>query len=257
MALGPGLTVLVLVPELYLPIRRLGAEYHASAAGLAVAERMFALLDAPAASVDRAGAAPPSPAVAAVRFERRRLPLSGTSRRPSWTGSTSTCARARRSRSSARAGPARAPSPRCCSGLLEPDDGRITVGGVDLAACDSRAWRQIVAWVPQRPRSSAARSRTTSASATRARRTRRSARPRARGRGRVHPRTAAGYETASATVAGRCRRGERRRIGLARAFLRDAPLVILDEPTADLDPESVAQVVAGAIARLRAGRTVL
>jgi ABC-type multidrug transport system fused ATPase/permease subunit len=50
--------------------------------------------------------------------------------------------------------------------------------------------------------------------------------------------------------------GERRRIGLARAFLRDAPLVILDEPTADLDPDSVT-VVAEAVARLREGRTVL
>ena len=50
--------------------------------------------------------------------------------------------------------------------------------------------------------------------------------------------------------------GERRRIGLARAFLRDAPLVILDEPTADLDPASVERV-AGAVGRLRAGRTML
>ena len=50
--------------------------------------------------------------------------------------------------------------------------------------------------------------------------------------------------------------GERRRIGLARAFLRDAPLVILDEPTADLDPESVA-IVADAVRRLQRGRTML
>jgi ABC-type multidrug transport system fused ATPase/permease subunit len=50
--------------------------------------------------------------------------------------------------------------------------------------------------------------------------------------------------------------GERRRIALARAFVRDAPLVILDEPTADLDPQSAAGV-AGAIRRLQAGRTVL
>src|SRR5204862_6977799 len=50
--------------------------------------------------------------------------------------------------------------------------------------------------------------------------------------------------------------GERRRIGLARAFLRDAPLVVLDEPTADLDPRSVA-VVAESVQRLRAGRTML
>jgi len=50
--------------------------------------------------------------------------------------------------------------------------------------------------------------------------------------------------------------GERRRIGLARAFLRDAPLVVLDEPTADLDPANV-EVVARAVRRLDVGRTVL
>ena len=50
--------------------------------------------------------------------------------------------------------------------------------------------------------------------------------------------------------------GERRRIALARAFLRDAPLVILDEPTADLD-EASAELVQEAIERLRVGRTVL
>jgi ABC-type multidrug transport system fused ATPase/permease subunit len=50
--------------------------------------------------------------------------------------------------------------------------------------------------------------------------------------------------------------GESRRIALARAFLRDAPLVVLDEPTADLDPES-AEAVGRAVERLRRGRTVL
>jgi ABC-type multidrug transport system fused ATPase/permease subunit len=50
--------------------------------------------------------------------------------------------------------------------------------------------------------------------------------------------------------------GERRRIALARAFLRDAPLVILDEPTADLDSANVRQVT-GAVERLRGGRTML
>jgi ATP-binding cassette subfamily C protein CydD len=50
--------------------------------------------------------------------------------------------------------------------------------------------------------------------------------------------------------------GERRRIALARALLRDAPLVILDEPTADLDPASVA-AVAGALRELATRHTVL
>ena len=50
--------------------------------------------------------------------------------------------------------------------------------------------------------------------------------------------------------------GERQRLALARAFLRDAPLVILDEPTANLDPAN-AKLVADAVDRLRVGRTVL
>ena len=65
-----------------------------------------------------------------------------------------------------------------------------------------------------------------------------------------------GYATAVGDGGRPLSPGERRRIGLARAFLRDAPLVILDEPTADLDPDSVA-VVAEAVARLREGRTML
>ena len=48
LGLEAGLTVLVLAPELYLPLRRLGAEFHSSADGLAVADRMLSLLDAPA-----------------------------------------------------------------------------------------------------------------------------------------------------------------------------------------------------------------
>ena len=50
--------------------------------------------------------------------------------------------------------------------------------------------------------------------------------------------------------------GEVQRLALARAFLRDAPFVILDEPTANLDPASAALVV-DAVERLGARRTVL
>ena len=59
-----------------------------------------------------------------------------------------------------------------------------------------------------------------------------------------------GYETLVGDGERSLSPGERRRIGLARAFVRDAPLVILDEPTADLDPRNVS-IVAGAVRRLR------
>jgi ABC-type multidrug transport system fused ATPase/permease subunit len=66
----------------------------------------------------------------------------------------------------------------------------------------------------------------------------------------------AGYDTVVGDGGRPLSTGERRRIALARAFLRDAALVILDEPTADLDPATAALVV-DAVERLQAGRTVL
>jgi ABC-type multidrug transport system fused ATPase/permease subunit len=66
----------------------------------------------------------------------------------------------------------------------------------------------------------------------------------------------AGYRTIVGDGGRPLSAGERRRIALARAFVRDAPFVILDEPTADLDPASAA-VVTEAVERLRVGRMVL
>jgi ABC-type multidrug transport system fused ATPase/permease subunit len=65
-----------------------------------------------------------------------------------------------------------------------------------------------------------------------------------------------GYETQIGDGGRPLSPGQRRRIGLARAFLRDAALVVLDEPTADLDPSSV-QIVSAAVRRLQHGRTML
>ena len=123
-------------------------------------------------------------------------------------------------------------------GMLEPTGGRIRVGGVDLRSCEIDAWRRQIAWVPQQP----TLLRGTVADNIRLGE---SAGVRADGARRGAPRAGAdefiralpdGYETVVGDGARSLSPGERRRIGLARAFLRDAPLVILDEPTADLDP---------------------
>ena len=177
LGLQAGLTVIILAPELYLPYRRLGAEYHASADGLAVAERMFELLDAPAVVGAGAPQLAPSPATAQVRLERVSFSYPTRPYRCS-TGSTSSCRLGSSWPSSARAAPARARWRRYCSGCCRPP-----AAGSRLATltCPSAGWRSGGASSPGCPsirRCSARASPTTSASETPRRRRTRSARPR-------------------------------------------------------------------------------
>ena len=252
LGLQAGLTVLVLAPELYLPLRQLGVQYHASADGLAVADRMLGLLGAPAAIPSRGVAAPPSPADAAVRFESVSFAY------PSRDGLVLDALdlELRPGETVALLGESGAGKSTVASLLLrlaEPAAGSVRVGGVDLAECDPEAWRRHVAWLPQRPtifRGTVAEN------------------IRLGGDGDLHAaavlagadafvrRLPDGYETVVGDGGRPLSAGERQRLALARAFLRDAPLVILDEPTANLDPES-ADLVADAIERIASDRTVL
>jgi thiol reductant ABC exporter CydD subunit len=255
LGLQAGLTVLVLAPELYLPLRRLGAEFHASADGLAIAERMLALLDAPAAAGRGGPRRAPSPAVASVCLERVSFSYPARAGRvldelDLELAPRETVALVGES------GAGKSTVAALLLGLVEPTGGRVTVGGVDLRECQAPAWRELVAWVPQRP---------TLLRATIADNIRLGA-PASDGAVRAAAALAgadgfvADLPSRYATLVGDGGRplspGERRRIGLARAFLRDAPLVVLDEPTADLDPASV-ELVAQAVRRLGANRTVL
>ena len=141
--------------------------------------------------------------------------------------------------------------------LAEPTGGRITVGAVDLAACDAAAWRAQIAWVPQRPtlfRGTVADNIRLGDAAAGDRRVRAAAA--LAGADAFVRELPDGYDTVVGDGGRPLSAGQLQRIALARAFLRDAPLVILDEPTANLDPES-AELVGAAVDRLREGRTVL
>jgi ATP-binding cassette, subfamily C, bacterial CydD len=251
-----GLTVLVLAPELYLPLRQLAAQFHASADGLAVAERMLELLDAPPAVGDVGRFAPPTPRDAPVRLEAvsfaypsRPEPVLDRFDLELLAGETV-----------ALVGPSGAGKTTVASLLsrfLEPSSGRVTVGGIDLADCRAELWRRQIAWVPQRPTIFAG-TVTENIRLGNERAGKRGIRDAAllAGADRFIRSLPEGYETLVGEGGRPLSAGEGRRIALARAFVRDAPLVILDEPTADLDPTSAA-VVAEAVERLCAGRTVL
>ena len=254
--LEAGLTVLIVAPELYLPLRQLGSQFHASTDGLAAAERILTLLDEPAGVAPGGSRLAPSPAIASVRLEGVSFSY------PARAGAVldGLELELRPGETVALVGPSGAGKSTVASLILrlaDPTAGCLTVGGVDLAACDAAAWRASTAWVPQRPtmfRATAADNIRLGAPAASAERVRTAAlRAGADGFVRALP---DGYDTLLGDGARPLSAGERRRIALARAFLRDAPLVILDEPTADLDEESTA-IVADAVELLRCGRTVL
>ena len=256
LGLEAGLTVLILAPELYLPLRRLGAEYHASADGLAVAQRILGLLEAPAEVGVRGSRAAPSPAIAPVRLERVSFAYPGRPGRvlcevdlelaPGETVALT-----------GESGAGKSTVAGVLLGLLEPDAGAVTVGGVDLASCRPEDWRRRLAWVPQHPtllRGSVADNIRLGAPGASEERVHEAARQ--AGAATFIEALPNGYRTRVGDGGRPLSAGERRRIALARALARDAAFVILDEPTADLDPASAA-LVAETVVGACADRTVL
>ncbi len=252
-----ALTVLVLAPELYLPIRNVAAQFHASADGAAVAGRLLDLVEPPPArSVSRRRGEVPDLRTATIRLERVSFRYPGRSR-PALDEVSLDLAPGE---SLALVGPSGAGKSTIASLLLrlaEPTEGRILAAEVDLADCEPEAWRRQLAWLPQRP----SLLRGTVAENIRL------ADPDA-GLERVRAAAALagaddfvaalprGYDTVVGDGGRPLSAGQARRLALARAFLRASPLAILDEPAAHLDPES-AERVAAAIDGYRGRCTLL
>ena len=250
-----GLTVLVLAPELYLPLRNLAAQYHASADGRAVSERLLDLLEQPP-EVATGSLRPADPRVVPIKLEAVSFSY------PARLGTVldRVDLELAPGETVALVGPSGSGKSTLASLLLrlaEPTSGRITVGGTDLAACDAAAWRMQLAWVPQHPtlfRGTVADNiRLGDPAASDARVAEAAA---LAGAAEFVRRLPDGYGTMLGDGGRPLSAGQLERVALARAFLRDAGLVILDEPTANLDRLS-AELVEDAVDRLREGRTVL
>ncbi|MET7427539.1 thiol reductant ABC exporter subunit CydD [Streptomyces flaveolus] len=246
-----GLVILVLAPEAYLPLRQVGAQYHAAAEGLAAAEEIFTVLETPVPE-SGTGAVP----TGGVAFEGVTVRYPGRSS----DAVTDVSFTVEPGETVALVGPSGVGKSTLLSvllGFVRPTEGRVRIGGADLAGLDVAEWRARVAWVPQRPHLYAG----TIAENVRL------ARPDAdEGAVRRALRDAGAWEFVAAlpdgvdTVLGEdgagLSAGQRQRLALARAFLADRPVLLLDEPTAALDGGTEGEVVA-AVRRLAAGRTVV
>lgn len=247
-----GLVVLILAPEAYLPIRQVGAQYHAAAEGLSAAEEIFAVLE----TEPRAAGTEDVP-------DSVRLELAGVTVRhegrtdPSLDAASLTVEPGETVALVGPSGVGKSTLLNVVLGFAVPDEGRVRVGGRDLAELDPERWRSRIAWVPQRPHLFAG----TIAENVRL------ARPDADDEAVVAAlRDAGAYDFVAELPDGErtllgedgagLSAGQRQRLALARAFLADRPLLLLDEPTASLDGETEAGIV-DAVRRLAAGRTVL
>ena len=251
-----ALVVLLLAPELYLPLRQLGAQFHASAEGLEVAGRMLDLLDAPVAVRVGGGQAAPSPAAATVEFRSVSFAYPTRSRYvldefnlELLPGETVALV--------GESGAGKTTVANLLLRLAEPSRGRIVVGGIDLAECPPEVWRRSVSWVPQRPtifRGTVAENIRLGEGGASTRQVREAAA--LAGLDDFVGTLSDGYETVVGDGGRPLSTGEQRRIGLARAFVRHPPLLVLDEPTADLDADN-ARIVRNAIEGVCHGRTAL
>ena len=241
--LETALLVIVLAPEVYAPLRAVGARFHDSAEGVAAADEVFVVLDL---VPDGPRGPSPDPAAGGVRLQDvgvdgRAGPVLDDVSIDIGPGEVLGIT-----------GPSGAGKSTVLDLLLgwrRPDRGVVSVGGVDLAGVDRDAWLASVAWLPQRPVLLGG----TVADTVRL----------------GDPAAPDGRVEAAMAVAdvdlppdtpvqdgGGLSTGQQRRVALARALLVDRPLLLLDEPTEGVDARTEERLLTALPAAL-AGRTAV
>ena len=253
MDLQTALFVLILAPEAYLPLRMVGAQYHAAAEGISAAGELLDILETPLVESAAIGGAPAGPLAldlvdVSCRYPDRDVEVLKKLSCSFPVGQVTAV--------TGPSGSGKSTLLQLVLSFMQPTAGVVEVTGEQrsrsLSDIDSEAWLDQIAWLPQEPvmlagsvfsniRLGAPNADTESVE-------------RVAYQAGLTPDVL--QQVLSDTGAG-VSAGQRRRIGLARVLLRSKPLVLLDEPSASLDSHTE-QVVADVIAELRAeGRTVV
>jgi ATP-binding cassette, subfamily C, bacterial CydD len=267
MAYETALLVLLLTPEAFLPLRAVAAQFHASMEGNAAAGRVLEILETESPSPPARTASPrmgppahlpipPSLSVDEIALNAVTAAYPGRDR-PAIQALSLAIRPGERIAVTGPSGAGKSTLLALLLGFVQPAAGTIQAGGADLATIDPGRWRAQIAWVPQQPHLFAGTAASNialgnpGASIDAIRRAAELA-----GAAEFIEALPRGYAEELGDRALRLSAGQRQKIALARAFLRDARLLLLDEPAAHLDPAS-ARLLWETIGRVAAGRTVV
>jgi ATP-binding cassette subfamily C protein CydD len=248
--------VLLLAPEFYRPLRDLGVHRHAGMEGKAAAKRLSEILATPLPYQE--GNTPALRPTGSLAIALRHVTYTYASNdRPALKDVSLVLPAGTCTALVGRSGAGKSTLVKLLLRFVEAQEGEITVNGVPLAGLPAAIWREYIALVPQRPYlfhdsvSANIRLANPQASEQEVQRAAELA-----GAAEFIARLPQGYATQIGERGVRLSAGQAQRIAIARAFLKDAPLLILDEPTSSLDSESET-LIRQALERLMLNRTVL
>jgi ATP-binding cassette subfamily C protein CydD len=250
-----GFFVLLLTPEFYLPLRNMGTQYHARLQAIGAAERMVEILETPETATPPKENLQALPALFPLQFKQVEVVYNDG--RQALNGFDLTVKAGQTIALIGASGAGKTTVLNLLLGFIQPTQGQILLGETDLATVPLARWRKQIAWLPQQahlfPGSVADNIRLGSAQTSLA------AVQQAAQQAYAHDFIQAlphGYDTLIGEGGQGLSGGQIQRIALARVFLKDAPLVILDEATAHLDQQSE-QWIQQAIQTLAQTRTVI
>ncbi len=250
--------LLLIAPEFYIPLRMLGLRYHAGMAGQSAAARIFSILDTKPLRGDGTGTVRKSkfPTLRELTIEQVSFTYPGDPA-PTLQRVSLSIQAGEKIALVGESGAGKSTLVSLILGFVPPQAGQIRVNGRLLQPEEFPAWRELIAWVPQQP----ALFQGTIADNIRL------ARPGAEDAAVIAAARNAhldtfiqslpgGYQTEIGEGGLHLSGGQAQRLALARAFLKNAPLLIMDEPTSQLDPV-IETRLADATRQLMEGRTVI
>lgn len=245
----PALFILLLAPEFYLPLRSLGTQFHASMDSAASAGRIFDILETPTQAVQGTGNVTAADmtihhalAFQDVHYSYPKADDEQTSKE-ALQGISFAVQPGQRVAFVGTSGAGKTTIASLLLRFMEPTQGKITVDGQSIQQLAAQEWRKLVAWQPQHPYvfnttiAENIRLGCTDAPMEDVVKVARAA--------DIHDfiqTLPQGYETVIGERGTRLSGGQVQRLSLARAFLKNAPILIVDEATSTLDSESEARV---------------